>query len=118
MKNRVIYWIPRILALLAILFMGMFSLDSFGGDESTGKKLLGFFVHNIPVLVLIIFLVIAWKHELAGGLLFIVASIAMSIFFRSFSGNPGSIIVISPFLITGLFFVLNHFLRKKEAGKG
>ncbi len=114
MGRKLLYWIPRIFTILAIIFMLMFSLDSFGGDASVLKKILGFFIHNIPVLVLCAILVVAWKNELLGGLLFIVAFIAGTILFRSFSGNPGSLVVIVPFLITGLLFILHHFLYGRK----
>jgi len=45
----------------------MFSLDSFGGNNPLGRQLLGFLMHNIPVFILIIALVIAWKYEILGG---------------------------------------------------
>jgi len=110
MKSRIFYWIPRVLAVISILFMAMFSLDAFDGDESFGMKMLGFLMHNIPVLIVTAILVIAWKWEFAGGILFILASIAGTIFFHSFTGNPDSIIVIAPFLIIGILFILHCFL--------
>ncbi len=110
MIAKVLYWIPRFLTILSILFMTMFSFDVFGGDESFGAKMLGFLIHNIPVLILIAILIIAWKWEVAGGALFIVASITGTFFFHSFRGNPASLIVISPFLFTGILFILHHIL--------
>ena len=108
MTSKLLYWIPRILTIIAILFMLLFSFDSFSGNESFGKKMLGFFMHNIPVLLLTGVLVIAWKWEVIGGILFIIAAIAGSIFFKAFSGNPGSLIVLAPFFLTGLLFILHH----------
>jgi hypothetical protein len=117
MISKTLYWVPRILTILAILFMTMFSFDVFGGNESLGIKLLGFLVHNIPVLILVGILIIAWKWEMAGGALFMLASVCGAVFFHSFSGNPASLIVIAPFLLTGLLFILHHVLyhvAKKE----
>ena len=111
MKLKILYWIPRIFTILAILFMMMFSLDVFGSNE----KLLEFFIHNIPVLILTGILVIAWVWEVAGGILFILAFIAASIFYRSFSGNPWPLIVIIPFLITGILFILHYILYEKNS---
>jgi len=108
-----LYWTPRILTILAILFMLMFSFDVFDGNEPVGAKLLGFLMHNIPVLILTGILVVAWKQELAGGVLLIAAAIAASIFFRSFSGNPWSLIVLAPFAIAGVLFILHYFLYRK-----
>lgn len=113
MVSRLLYWIPRIFTILAIFFMMMFSLDAFEGDEPLGKKIIGLLIHNIPVFILIIILVIAWKRELIGGVLFILAFIAGGVFFKSFSGNPGSLVVISPFFVTGGLFILHHIFYRK-----
>jgi hypothetical protein len=117
MKAKTLYWIPRIFTILAILFMLMFSFDVFSGNETFGRKMLGFLMHNIPVLILIIVLVIAWKWEFIGGLLLVIAAIGGSIFFYSFTKNTGSLIVMTPFLITGLLFIIHHVLYVKNPGK-
>jgi hypothetical protein len=114
MKSTILYWIPRILTILSILFMTMFSLDSFEGNQTLGAKMLGFLIHNIPVLILTAVLIIAWKWEVAGGILFILASLVSFIYFHSFSGNPGSIVVIAPFLIAGILFILNSVLYERD----
>ncbi len=114
MKSTILYWIPRILTILSILFLTMFSLDSFGGNETFSAKMLGFLIHNIPVLILIAILIIAWKWEIAGGILFILASLAGFIYFHSFSGNPGSLVVIAPFLIVGILFILHYVLYERD----
>jgi hypothetical protein len=115
MKERILYWIPRIFTILAIIFMMMFSLDVIGEKVPLGKKLLGLLIHNIPALILVVILIIAWKREILGGVLFIVAFIAASILFRSFTGNPGSLIVILPFLITGILFILHHLIYRRNS---
>ncbi|MBK7713068.1 MAG: hypothetical protein IPN67_06265 [Bacteroidales bacterium] len=114
MKEKLLYWIPRILTILAILFMIMFSLDVFGGNEPVGRQLLGFLMHNIPAFILTAILFVAWKWEVTGGVLFIVAAIAGSFFFRAFSGNPASLIVMIPFCIVGILFILHHSLLNKS----
>ncbi|MBK7627336.1 MAG: hypothetical protein IPJ16_09120 [Bacteroidales bacterium] len=113
MVSRLLYWIPRVFTILAIIFMMIFSLDAFEGNEPLGKRLIGFLIHNIPVFILIIILVIAWKRELIGGVLFILAFIAGGIFFKSFSGNAASLIVIGPFFVTGVLFILHHLFYRK-----
>jgi prepilin signal peptidase PulO-like enzyme (type II secretory pathway) len=117
MISKILYWLPRFLAIISLLFMTVFSFDVFDGEESFGLKMIGFLIHNIPVLILVAVLIIAWRWEMAGGVLFILASISGTVFFHSFSGNPGSLIVIAPFLLTGLLFILHNFfypLSKKE----
>jgi hypothetical protein len=113
MKEKALYFIPRIFTILAILFMGMISLDAFEGTTTFGQKLLAFLMHNIGVLLLTGILIVAWKRELLGGILFIAAAILGLIYFHSFTGNPGSIVVIGPFFLTGVMFILHHIMFKK-----
>jgi hypothetical protein len=113
MKEKILYWIPRVLTIFAILFLMMFSLDVFGGDEPLGRKLLGFLIHNIPAFILTAILIISWRREIIGGVLFILAAIAGSTFFFSHSHNVGSIIVMIPFLIVGILFILHHIIYVK-----
>jgi hypothetical protein len=117
MAERILYWFPRLLTILALLFMLMFSFDIIGMDGPLTKKLRGLLIHNIPVFVLAAILIISWKREMTGGILFIAAFIAASIYFRSFSGNPGSLVVILPFLITGILFILHHVKYSKSDTK-
>ena len=114
MKKTALFWIPRIIGIHAIAFMVMFSIDVFGGNEPLTKKLLGFLIHNIPALILIAALIIAWKREFIGGILFIVSFLAGCYFFKSFAGNLGSLVVISPFLLIGILFILNSAITKKK----
>jgi len=116
MLNKIMFlrWIARILIIVAILMMVMLSMDAFDGEGTFGEKLTGLFMHNIPVLILIAVLIIAWKKELAGGILLIVLSAGMMIWFHSFTGNPGSLIVILPFVIAGILFILADYLTKKK----
>ncbi len=111
---RILYWFPRIIAILAILFMMMFSLDVFGGEEPVGRQLLGFLAHNIPAFVLIIVLAIAWKYEIIGGIIFILLFFALGIYFKSFSGNSGSLIILIPFILAGAMFILHQVLSERD----
>ena len=75
MKNKFIYWTPRILAIIFILFLALMSLDVFSEELNFWQTLLALFMHNIPALVLLIVLIISWKHEIVGGIAFILAGI-------------------------------------------
>ena len=73
--NKLIFWTPRILAILFILFLAMFSLDIFEGNYGFWRTILGLFMHNIPALILSILLIISWKHEIVGAITFFLAGI-------------------------------------------
>jgi hypothetical protein len=114
MKEKSLFWIPRILAIIAIGFMMIFSLDCFemGGTDI----LICLFMHNIPALIIVAILVIAWKWELPGGFLFIAASVAGAIYFNGFGGNWGVLPVMAPFLLTGILFLVHYFIYLRQKG--
>jgi hypothetical protein len=114
MKSKFLQWIPRIIAIGAILFMMLFSLDCFEEGNPWDQNMICFFMHNIPSYVCILALVIAWKWEAIGGVIFVAIFIAGGIFFNSFKGNPASLIVIVPFLIVGILFIIHALISKEQ----
>jgi len=73
--NKYIYWTPRILSIIFILFLFLMSLDIFEGNYGFWETILGLFMHNIPAMILLIILIISWKHEVVGGIGFILGGI-------------------------------------------
>ena len=78
------YWLPRILGLFFAVFISIFALDAFGGGEPIGEQILGFLIHMIPSYILILILLIAWKWQLAGGILYILIGLFYIILVREF----------------------------------
>ena len=112
-RNKWLYWTPRIIIIIFILFISIFALDVF--EEYQGLELLiGLFMHLIPSFILIILLVIAWKWEKIGGWLFIVLSIIFTIFFKTYQDIISFLIISLPVLVIGILFLLNYY---KTEGK-
>ncbi|MCX6786200.1 MAG: hypothetical protein NTZ18_05160 [Candidatus Komeilibacteria bacterium] len=116
--NKFIYWTPRILSILFILFLAMFSLDIFGNGYSFWETVLGLFMHNIPVFILTGVLIIAWKHEIVGGIAFTLAGllyIALLLLRNQFEWYmlSWSMIIAGPAFLIGILFFINW--RNKKA---
>lgn len=117
---KVYHWLPRVIGILAILFISLFALDSFTAEISVWQQIIGFFIHLIPSFILLIFLIIAWKWEYTGGVIFILIGLVFSpiVFAINYNMNHSiwmslgviSIITI-PFVIVGILFINSH--RKK-----
>ncbi len=107
MKERLLYWTPRLIGILAVLFMMMFSIDCMGEYSEWKKILLCFLMHNIPAFIVLAAFVLAWIREYPGGLLLIIMAVAGAIYFRGFSGNWGVLIVMAPFLVAGILFIIH-----------
>ena len=123
-KSGFLYWAPRVLCIIAILFVSMFALDSFAPDMTLKQQILGFLIHLVPSYIMTALLVIAWKWEFTGGIIFIVIGIAfcISVFLLNFNRNHfsalqsliNSLLVAFPFVIVGILFILNS---KKRRGR-
>jgi hypothetical protein len=126
MKNSlmIIHWAPRILCILAILFIGLFALDVFDEKYTFWQTIFALFMHLIPNFILIILLIIAWKWELAGGMILAGIALVLSppVFFMNFRMNHSvgmSLFVVFtinfPFILAGGLFILSSFAKRKQA---
>ncbi len=114
MKQHWLIWIPRILILLLGLFMSLFSLDVFGGEESFWRQLGGFFIHNIPVILLFLVLWLTWKRPLIAALAFLALGVAMALFFGLYERDWMALTVFFGIpLLCAILFTASHFLAKK-----
>ncbi|PKM91363.1 hypothetical protein CVU82_02075 [Candidatus Falkowbacteria bacterium HGW-Falkowbacteria-1] len=78
MENKIsksLYWTPRILSIIFICFLALMSLDVFGSGLNFWQTVVALFMHNLPALVLLVVLIISWKHEIVGGVGFILAGL-------------------------------------------
>lgn len=120
---KIIHWFPRILCFIAILFISLFAADAFSSERTIWQQLGDFFIHLIPSFILLLLLIIAWKWELIGGIIFMIIGIGFSpiVFTHNYKMNHsvgtslGIILTITiPFVIVGILFILSHFLKKKN----
>lgn len=122
-KIRVFHWLPRVICIVAILFVSLFAADAFESGLTIWQQLGDFFIHLIPSFILLVFLIIAWKCEKIGGIIFLVIGLVLSpiIFNHNYKMNHsvgmslGIILAITfPFVIVGVLFLVGHFLNKKN----
>ena len=117
-KRGVLFWLPRIITIIFILFISIFALDVFGTNLGFWSTILALFMHLIPTIILALILIIFWKKSiiLAGmwiafGIWYITIMIPNMI--RQFEFYYLSWIIQFSgiaFVIAGLFFL--DFKRK------
>jgi len=119
-KN-ILYWAPRIICILAIVFVSLFSLDAFDPKLTLREQIVGFFIHTIPSFILIGLLLLAWKYEYIGGIILVLTGVIFSIivFRLNYKMNHsvwlslGIIGLITfPFILAGGLFILNHLKNR------
>jgi hypothetical protein len=110
--KQTLVWAPRIAGILFILFISLFALDVFDGQYGFWGTLFALFMHLIPSIVLTIAIVVAWKHEWFGALLFIGWAVWYLTFARGFPRSVYILIAGLPLLI-GLLFLADWVWRKQ-----
>lgn len=80
MKKGLVFWLPRSLSILFLLFLFMLSFDVFEEGRSATEILIGFLIHNIPVFALLVPVILAWKRDLVGAVTFLIAGLLFIVF--------------------------------------
>jgi hypothetical protein len=106
--RRVLFWAPRVLCTLFAAFLSMFALDVFSEGYALGETILALLIHLVPTLIVVISLVIAWRWEWVGAILFI----ALALFYLISSGGE-SWIVTGPLFLIGILFLFNWIYRTR-----
>ena len=104
--KRVLFWLPRVLCILFAIFLSMFALDVFSEGYGFGETILALLIHLIPTILIVIALVIAWRWEGVGAILFI----ALALFYLVTSRGE-SWIISGPLFLIGALFLFNWIFR-------
>ena len=117
------FWLPRLICIAAILFVSIFAFDSFAPGLTIWQQIVGFLIHLIPNFILIALLIVAWKWEYVGGLLYVIIGLGFSvwIFQINFTRNQFTLgqslfnaaIIAFPFVLAGILFIVSHNRKKK-----
>jgi hypothetical protein len=112
-SKRLLYWSPRVIGILLVLFVAMFSLDVFEGNHGFWKTVVAFVMHQVPTMFALVPLLLAWRWEWIGAVTYLCVAVFSIIFgigtwdliaFFCFSG---------PLVIAGILFLLNWTHREQ-----
>lgn len=114
--NAIIIWSPRILGIIFVLFISLFALDVF--SEYQGLAIiLPLLIHLIPSLILLALIVIAWKNEIVGAIVFFgfAAWYTWQVGVEHWSWI---ILLAGPAVLVGILYLLSWWQRLKiKTGK-
>ena len=117
------YWLPRILCILSILYISSSAFDAFTTEENFMVQMGEFVLHLILPLVLLFLLIVTWKKELLGGVIFMILGLGFSPYVFKMNYNMdhslwsslGTIMTITiPLFIVGVLFLVSYFKKKKK----
>lgn len=103
----ILFWSPRILAILFAIFLSLFALDAFSGNISLWEKIKDFLIHLIPAFVILLLLCLAWKWEIIGALSYFALAIWYIV--TSWGRFPTSVYIVIglPLFIIAVLFLIN-----------
>jgi len=114
-----LYWTPRALCIAYALFLAVFSLDVFSESRGFWQTLLALAMHNIPSALIVAILVVAWRREWIGTVLFAVAGLSYVMWTMQHGNLSGEVKLLWILTIAGPVFVISalflvNWLRRAE----
>ena len=116
MSNKILYWAPRVLSLLFVAFLCLFSLDGF--TEYKGwETILALLIHlSVPIIVLLA-TIWAWKKDLVGTVMFFGFAIYY-VYTVGLNRHWSWYVAISgPAVVIGVLFLINWIKKYKLSHK-
>jgi hypothetical protein len=112
---KIIFWLPRVLCIVFILFLMMFSLDVFDEGYGIGETILALLIHNIPAFILLAVLILAWRWEWIGTIVF--DAVAVFYVYWSWGNFPGLsyLVLAAPLVLIGFLFMLSWFFKAETS---
>ena len=111
--KQIFFWTPRLLSGLFILFLSLFALDVFGEGYGFWETVLALFMHLIPSLVLVIALILAWRWEWIGAVLFS----GFGVWYLAAMGGRfdwiAYLLIAGVPILVGALFLVGWFARKQ-----
>ncbi len=108
--QRALWWTPRLLGLLLACFLALFALDAFGPDTRPLDAALGFAIHLLPAGVVLAVVLVAWRWEWAGGVLFFLLAFGYGVVT---GGRVSWMLVVSaPLVVVGVLFLWSAMLSR------
>ena len=110
--QRIVWWSPRLLGVLFSVFLGAFALDAFGNGTSTFDALRDFIIHLAPAGIMFAIVLLAWRWERLGGVMFFMLALAYGVLTR---GRVSWMVTISaPLIVEGALFLWSSLMPRSR----
>ena len=108
MGKRILYYVPRGLAILMVVFTAMFVLEGFSPEFSWTDSVM----HALLSAVVLVATIVAWRWPKIGGWLFVLFSVLPLSAIRS--GEWSGVIIGAVPLLAGILFLIEGFGRRSN----
>ncbi len=108
--RKALFWTPRLLGIAFIVFLSLFALDVFGEFHGFWQVTAALLIHLVPSFIVAAVLIISWKWEWVGALLF---SAAAAYYAAMNLRHPNWVLTISgPLFVVGMLFLASWLGRR------
>jgi len=112
-SKRILYWAPRALCIAFALFLSLFALDVFNEVHGFFHIVLALLIHLVPTWIVLAILVVSWRWEWVGAVLYTAAG-AFYAHFALLRHHPDWILPIAvPVWVVAALFLWN-WLKRRE----
>jgi len=111
--KRLLYWTPRVLCILFAAFISIFAADVFSEGRGFWQTALALLMHLIPTFFIVAVLIVSWRREWIGGILFILLGALYIVWAwnKPFAKWDVFLMIAGPPVLTGVLFLLNWQYR-------
>ncbi len=111
--HRALYWTPRILCIAFAAFISIFAFDVFQKGVPAAQVALALLIHLIPTFLVIAVLVVSWRREWVGGVLYIALGILYVVWAwgKPFARPSTFLLIAGPPVLVGVLFLLGWRYR-------
>ena len=99
--------------MLFAAFISIFAADVFGHGAGFWQTLLALLMHLIPTFLIVAVLIVSWRREWIGGILFILLGVLYIVWAwdKPFGIWSTFLMIAGPPVLTGALFLLNWRYR-------
>jgi hypothetical protein len=110
---RALYWTPRMLGIAFAIFLGIFAVDELRTPADVWIRALPFAMHLIPAAIVLAALLIVWRREWIGAILFPLLAVGyVAMAWGRFDWSAYAVIA-GPLVALGILFGLNWRQRRR-----
>lgn len=107
-QTSLLRWVPIVLMITLAIFMEIFAFDE-------PILSLGFLIHSIPSLLILVIALVSYYKPLIGGILFVILGIATVFFFDTYENIFSFFIISMPLVLMGLMLAYYwHRMKSKK----
>jgi hypothetical protein len=109
-ESSIILWSARLLALAIGVFLALFAVDEWTSEKPPSRALTGVVLHLLPSAAMLAVVVLSWRRQWIGGLVFVALAVAYAVIVRF---RLDWVLAISgPLLAAGLLFLWSWMLGR------